>query len=117
SDRPVVVAVRAHQLRQHQGVTGIGLGARGRVALPVAAGRQWVDRIDLVAGGDQGLHEQARSVSMPTTTSAGSEAWAATRAWSWFTPSRPSGTWRLASFLPASSMMQMSWWASAQSSP
>jgi hypothetical protein len=55
----VVVAVGAHQVGQELGVTGIRLGARGRVAIAVAAGRQGVDAVDPVAGADQRVDEQA----------------------------------------------------------
>jgi hypothetical protein len=58
-DRPVVVGVSAGKLGQHLGVTRIGLGARGRVPLPVAGGRHRDHRHHHIAGGDQRPHEQA----------------------------------------------------------
>ena len=57
--RAVIVGIGAGQLGQHLGVAGIGLGSRGRVALPVARGRHRVHRQHLVAGGHQGADEQA----------------------------------------------------------
>jgi hypothetical protein len=44
------------------------------VALSIAAGRQRIDRHHLIASGDQRPDQQPRSVSIPTTTSAGSSA-------------------------------------------
>jgi hypothetical protein len=54
----VVVPVGAHQVGQQLGVTRVRLGAGNGMPLAVAAGGQRVDRIDLVAEGHQGLHEQ-----------------------------------------------------------
>jgi hypothetical protein len=54
----VVVPVGAHQIGQHLGVRGIGLGPRQAVPIAVAADRQRVDRIDLVAGRDERAGQQ-----------------------------------------------------------
>ena len=53
-DRPVVVAVGADQIGEDLGVAGVGLGAADVVALAVAGHRARVDRVDAVAGRDQG---------------------------------------------------------------
>jgi hypothetical protein len=58
-DRAVVMAVGPDQVGQDLGISSIGLGPRGLMAVAVAADRQWVDRIDLVASGHQGADEQA----------------------------------------------------------
>jgi hypothetical protein len=57
-DRAVVVPVGPDQVGQDLGIPGIGLGPRGGMAVAVAADGQRVDRIHLVAGGDQGTDEQ-----------------------------------------------------------
>ena len=56
---PMVVPIGPHQLSEHLGVAGIRFGPGRRMALSVAAGCQWVDRIDLVAGRQQCSHEEA----------------------------------------------------------
>jgi len=56
--RPVVVPIGSHQVREHLGVARIRFGSRGHVAFAVATGCQRVDRIDLVAGGQQRSHQQ-----------------------------------------------------------
>jgi hypothetical protein len=58
-DQAVVVPVDAHQVGQQFGIGGIGLGARYVVAVAVPGHRQRVDRIHLIAGGDQRSHPQA----------------------------------------------------------
>jgi hypothetical protein len=55
-DRPVVVPVGAHQVREQLGVTGVGLRTGDVVAVAVARDRERVDRVDLIAGGGQRLH-------------------------------------------------------------
>ena len=58
-DRAVVVAVGADQVGQHLGVAAVGLGPRAAMAAAVAAHHLWIDRIHLVAGGQQRPHQQA----------------------------------------------------------
>jgi hypothetical protein len=58
-DRAVVVGVGAGQLGQHLGVARVGLGARRRVPLPIAACRHRVDRQHRVPGRHQRPDEQA----------------------------------------------------------
>jgi hypothetical protein len=58
-DRAVVVPVGPDQVGQHLGVPRIGLGPRHLVAVAVAADRQRIDGIDLVAGRHQRPHKQA----------------------------------------------------------
>jgi hypothetical protein len=58
-NRAVVVPIGPDQVGQDLGVPRIGLGARDGVAVAVAADLKRVDRIDLVAGRDQGPDEQA----------------------------------------------------------
>jgi len=53
------VGVGAHQVGQQLGVSGIGLGPRGRVAIAVAADRQRVDAVDRIAGPHQRVDHQA----------------------------------------------------------
>jgi hypothetical protein len=55
----VVVAVGPHQVGEHLGVAGVGLGAGDSVALTVAGGGQGVDDVHLVSGGDQELRKQS----------------------------------------------------------
>ena len=52
-DRPVVVAVGAHEVGEQLGVAGAGLGAADVVAVAVAGHRARVDGVDPVAGRDQ----------------------------------------------------------------
>jgi hypothetical protein len=58
-DRAVVVPVGADQVGQHLGVAPVGLGPGGAVPAAVAADSLWVDRIHLVAGGQQRADQQA----------------------------------------------------------
>jgi hypothetical protein len=55
----VVVAVGADHVGQDLRVTGVGLGAAGGAAVPIARRRHRVHRVELVAGRDQGGDEQA----------------------------------------------------------
>lgn len=54
----MVVPVGAHQVSQDLGVAAVGLGARDRMPVAVAADRQRVDPIHLVAGGQQRPNQQ-----------------------------------------------------------
>jgi hypothetical protein len=54
-DPAQLVAAGAHHVGEAVRVAGVALGARDRVPLPVAGQLQRVDRVHLVAGGDQGL--------------------------------------------------------------
>jgi hypothetical protein len=54
----VLVAVGAHQVRQHHRVATIRLLLRDGVAIAIAARRHRVDRVDRVPGGAQGPHHQ-----------------------------------------------------------
>ena len=56
--RPVRRHVRAQQVRQDQGVTGIGLAASDGVPIPVTCDRQRIDRIDRPPGRAQGGDEK-----------------------------------------------------------
>jgi hypothetical protein len=58
-DEAMVVAVGADHVGQDLGVAGVGLCPAGRVTVSIPRCRQRVDRIELVAGGDEGGHEQA----------------------------------------------------------
>jgi transposase-like protein len=58
-----------------------------------------------------------RSVSIPTTTSAGSLAWSAMSSCSLATPVTPSAIRSRASTLPSAVIRHTSWWRSAQSIP
>jgi hypothetical protein len=53
------VHVSTQDVRQDQGVAGVGLLARDRVAVAVAGGGHRVDRVDLAVAGPQDRHEQA----------------------------------------------------------
>ena len=55
----VMMPVGADQIGQHPRIPTVGLGPRGGVPLPVAAGRQRIDRIHPVAGPDQRADQQA----------------------------------------------------------
>ena len=55
-DRPMVVAVGADQIRQHLGVTGVGLRSRDVMTIAIARNRERVDRVQLIARRDQRLH-------------------------------------------------------------
>jgi hypothetical protein len=57
-DRPVVVAVGADQVGQHLGIASIRLGPGTAMPAAVAADGMGVDRIDLVAGGQQRPDQQ-----------------------------------------------------------
>jgi len=50
---PVVVPVGASQVGEHLGVAAVGLRARQRMTVAVAVHRPRVDRVHLIAGGDQ----------------------------------------------------------------
>ena len=58
-DGAVLMSVGPNQVGQHPGVASIRLGLGGGMPVPVAADRQWVDGVDLVTGGEQGLDQQA----------------------------------------------------------
>ena len=58
-DRAVVVAIEAYDLGEHMSVSGVALGAGGRVPIPVTGGRERVDREDLIAGRAQRTHPRA----------------------------------------------------------
>jgi hypothetical protein len=58
-DLAVVVPVGADQVGQHLGVAAVGLGPGAAVAAAVVADHLGVDRIDLVAGGQQRTDQQA----------------------------------------------------------
>ena len=58
-DWAVVVAVGPDQVGEHLRVAGVGLRSRDGVALAIAGSRHRVDRVELIAGGDQRVHEQA----------------------------------------------------------
>jgi hypothetical protein len=55
----MVVAVGADQVGQHLGVPSVGLGPGAAVAAAVTADNLGIDRIDLVAGGQQRPDQQA----------------------------------------------------------
>jgi len=57
-DLPMVVPIGAHHIGQHLGITRIGLGARGGVAVPVPRDRERVDRVDPVARREHRSDEQ-----------------------------------------------------------
>src|SRR5262249_49545224 len=57
--RAQLVTVGPHHVRQDVRVTRVALPPRDTVALPVAGHLQRVDRVDLVAGGDEGLYPRA----------------------------------------------------------
>jgi hypothetical protein len=46
------------QVRQHLGITGIGLGSRDAVAISVTRRGHWIDAVDLVVGRDQCGHDE-----------------------------------------------------------
>lgn len=56
--RPVGVHVGAQDVRQHQGVTGVGLFARDAVPVAVAGRGHRVDRVHLPLAGPQHRHQQ-----------------------------------------------------------
>lgn len=58
SDRAVMVAISADQIGQHPRIPTVGLGPGGGMPLPVAAGRQRVDPLDLVASSGQRADQQ-----------------------------------------------------------
>jgi hypothetical protein len=66
-----LVAVGADHVGQRVRSSGVALGPRGDVPLPVAGDLQRVDREHLVAGGDQRGPHPPRSVSIPTATCSG----------------------------------------------
>ena len=53
-----VVTVGAHHVGKHLRVAGVGLGAAGRMAVPIARRRHRVDGIGLVTGGHQSADEE-----------------------------------------------------------
>jgi hypothetical protein len=55
----MIVPVGPHEVGEHLGIARIGLGSRGRVAIPIVRRRHRVDRIDLVAGRQQRIDDQA----------------------------------------------------------
>jgi len=57
-DRAVVVTIGPNQIREHLGIAGIGLGARGGAAISIPIHRHRVDREHPVPGGHQGAHEE-----------------------------------------------------------
>ena len=115
--RPVMVAGSADQIGQHSGISSIGFASRDGVALPIPAGRQRVDRHHLVASRNQCPDQQPRSVSIPTTTSAASQAWPAISSCSRATPATPSAIRSATSTWPSVAITHTSWWRSAQSIP
>ena len=58
-NRAVVCPIQTHTLGQQMRVTGVALGPRGGVALPVPCRRQRVDREHLVTCRDQRRHPRA----------------------------------------------------------
>jgi hypothetical protein len=58
-DRPVMLPVGAHQIRQHLGVAGVAFRTRGDMPFAVTRRRQRVDREHPIAGRQQGLHPRA----------------------------------------------------------
>jgi hypothetical protein len=58
-DRSVVVTVGADQIGKDLRVTGVGLRPRDVVPVAITRDRERVDRIELIARGDQRLHPQA----------------------------------------------------------
>jgi hypothetical protein len=114
----MVVAVGADQVGQHLGVPSVGLGPGAAVAAAVTADNLGIDRIDLVAGGQQRPDQQApvgldphcdlrrihnmgghQRVQLPPT------------------PARPSTIRRAARTIPSWSSRHRSWWRSPQSTP
>ena len=61
----MVVTVGADHVSQHLGVTGIGLGSRGRVTVPISRGGHRVHREHQVARCDQRGDEQPSVGSDP----------------------------------------------------
>ncbi len=59
SDRSVILPIGPNQVSQHLGVPRIGLGARHRVPISIAAHREGIDGEDRVAGGHQVMYEKA----------------------------------------------------------
>ncbi len=57
-NRPMVVAIRAHEIGEHFGVAGVGLGPRSHMPFAIPAGCQRIDRIDQIATRAQGAHQQ-----------------------------------------------------------
>ena len=55
-DLTVVGAVQAHDFGEHVRVTLVRLRAGGGMPFPIAGDRHRVDRMNLVAGREQGLH-------------------------------------------------------------
>jgi hypothetical protein len=58
-DRTMVVAVGAHQIGRHLGVTPVELGAAGDVSLAVPRGGRRIGGVHLVPGGQQRADRQA----------------------------------------------------------
>ena len=58
-ERSMIVAVSAHQISEHFGITGVGLRSGHVVTVPIARHRQRVDRVPLIAGRDESVHPQA----------------------------------------------------------
>ena len=57
-DGAVVVPIGAHQVGEHLGIAGIGLGPAHVVPFPIPSDGEGVDGVHLVAGRSQGMHPQ-----------------------------------------------------------
>ena len=58
-DLPVMITIQPDDLRKHMSITGVGLGARRGVPLPVPRRGQRVDREHLITGRPQRRHPRA----------------------------------------------------------
>ena len=87
------------------------------MAFPVAAGRQRVDRDDLVASRDQRPHQQPTIQLHPNHHRRRLVGVVSDQCMELRDPGDPSGTRRRRSTTPAWSSTRTSWWASAQSTP
>jgi hypothetical protein len=55
-DRSMVMPIGAGQIREHLGVTSVGLRSRDVVPISTTSDGEWVDRIELISRGDLRLH-------------------------------------------------------------
>jgi hypothetical protein len=115
--RPVVMPVGADQIGQHSRIPAIRLGPRDGGALPVAAGRQRIDRDHLVAGRHQCPHQQPPVGLDPDHHLGRVAGMAGDELVQPGHPGHPSAIRSRASTVPSAAITHTSWWRSAQSIP
>jgi hypothetical protein len=115
--RPVQVRVGAQDVRQDQGVSRVGLATRLAGALAVARDGPRVDRVDREPAACKAATSRTFSLSIATSTLAGSATCSASKAISAVKPLMPVSMRSFARRRPSGSTSATSWCPSAQSIP